>query len=256
MLWIVEKLSSGHIASTADSIDEVPSACLWRSKATQAGSFRFRLCSSCHCCVRHAAMCPRARQWGHVLLTFGNGVPLQHLKKSGCVWLQASLIGMQRQMAVSVRSCGICGEDLQDFGEVMSAREVAAGGATEGSGQGTVQLGCKHCFHPDCIRGWTIVGKKVCDAWIVSHKEFFLCCTQHMFVCHDHGWFFVCLHGGCIVAWQQEDVSDLLEQYQLVMQANSSFLRGGIKCRTPVPLAWRKWTCGRYLLAGHGRLAT
>ncbi|CAL8463670.1 g3204 [Coccomyxa elongata] len=72
----------------------------------------------------------------------------------------ASLIGMQRQMAVSVRSCGICGEDLQDFGAVMSAREVAAGGTSEGSGQGTVQLGCKHCFHPDCIRGWTIVGKK------------------------------------------------------------------------------------------------
>ncbi|EIE27720.1 hypothetical protein COCSUDRAFT_6996, partial [Coccomyxa subellipsoidea C-169] len=58
----------------------------------------------------------------------------------------ASLIGMQRQMAVSVRSCGICGGDLQDFG-------VVGNGAS-------VQLGCKHCFHPDCIRGWTIVGKK------------------------------------------------------------------------------------------------
>lgn len=29
----------------------------------------------------------------------------------------------------------------------------------------------------------------------------------------------------------------------------------GINCRTPVPRAWRKWICGRYLLAGHGRLA-
>lgn len=78
--------------------------------------------------------------------------------------MQASLIGMRRQMAVSVRSCGICGGDLQDFGAVVSAREAAAGGGESVSEQGngaSVQLGCKHCFHPDCIRGWTIVGKKV-----------------------------------------------------------------------------------------------
>ena len=78
--------------------------------------------------------------------------------------MQASLIGMQRQMAVSVRSCGICGGDLEDFGAVVSARDAAAGvddaGGYPGKGA-SVQLGCKHCFHPDCIRGWTIVGKKV-----------------------------------------------------------------------------------------------
>ncbi|KAK9917064.1 hypothetical protein WJX75_000479 [Coccomyxa subellipsoidea] len=75
----------------------------------------------------------------------------------------ASLIGMQRQMAVSVRSCGICGGDLEDFGAVVSARDAAAGVGDAGGDPGkgaSVQLGCKHCFHPDCIRGWTIVGKK------------------------------------------------------------------------------------------------
>jgi len=82
------------------------------------------------------------------------------------LWLvQASLIGMQRRMAVSTRSCGICGDSLMDFGAVVSAREEAAGAAeVQAGGEETVQLGCKHCFHADCIRGWTIVGKKVCFA--------------------------------------------------------------------------------------------
>lgn len=92
--------------------------------------------------------------------------PAQDVPSSqrGCLQVQASLIGMQRQMAVSVRSCGICGGDLEDFGAVVSARDAAAGVGDVGGDPGkgaSVQLGCKHCFHPDCIRGWTIVGKKV-----------------------------------------------------------------------------------------------
>jgi RING finger protein 121 len=70
------------------------------------------------------------------------------------------VIGMQRRMAVSVRTCGICAEDLADFGVVVDAREEAAGSVTLGESK-TVQLACKHCFHLHCIRGWTIVGKKV-----------------------------------------------------------------------------------------------
>ena len=77
--------------------------------------------------------------------------------------LQAAVIGMQRGMAVSVRSCGICGEDLADFGAVASGQEEAAGQLRTGSSGRSVQLGCKHCFHIQCIRGWTIVGKKVGD---------------------------------------------------------------------------------------------
>ncbi len=79
------------------------------------------------------------------------------------VWLvQAAMIGMQRRMAVSVRSCGICGEDLADFGMVASAADEATGQPGRGGVAGrSVQLACKHCFHPHCIRGWTIVGKKV-----------------------------------------------------------------------------------------------
>ena len=92
------------------------------------------------------------------------------LHRGGCSQVQASLIGMQRQMAVSVRSCGICGGDLEDFGAVVSARDAAAGVGDAGGDPGkgaSVQLGCKHCFHPDCIRGWTIVGKKVrCRLWL------------------------------------------------------------------------------------------
>ena len=71
-------------------------------------------------------------------------------------------------MAVSTRACGICSGELRDFGAVVSASEEAQQGAQGQAGQArawgaesTVQLECKHCFHDQCIRGWTIVGKKV-----------------------------------------------------------------------------------------------
>ena len=71
-------------------------------------------------------------------------------------------------MAVSTRACGICSGELRDFGTVVSASEEAQQGGQGRAGPGrawgaesTVQLECKHCFHDQCIRGWTIVGKKV-----------------------------------------------------------------------------------------------
>ena len=89
---------------------------------------------------------------------------------SSCMCTQAAMIGMRRQMAVSVRACGVCGGELGDFGAhisnpVVNAGEVAAGRGAAGEGglwrEKTVQLACKHVFHDLCIRGWAIVGKKV-----------------------------------------------------------------------------------------------
>ena len=84
--------------------------------------------------------------------------------------IQAATIGMRKRMAVSTRACGICSGELRDFGTVVSASEEAragqnglgaAGQAKPWGAESTVQLECKHCFHDQCIRGWTIVGKKV-----------------------------------------------------------------------------------------------
>ena len=79
--------------------------------------------------------------------------------------MQAATIGMRKRMAVSTRACGICSGELRDFGAVVSASEEAQAGqngqAKLWGAESTVQLECKHCFHDQCIRGWTIVGKKV-----------------------------------------------------------------------------------------------
>lgn len=60
-------------------------------------------------------------------------------------------MGTRRKLSVSVNSCGICGgvlKDNQHLGEELAKNEK------------TVQLTCKHLFHDQCIRGWTLVGKK------------------------------------------------------------------------------------------------
>lgn len=80
---------------------------------------------------------------------------------------QAAVIGTRRQMAVSVRACGICTGDLGDgcgLGVACARDEAAAQQQRLGWGrEKTVQLGCKHVFHDLCIRGWAIVGKKARD---------------------------------------------------------------------------------------------
>ncbi|KAL4856201.1 RING finger protein 121 [Chlorella vulgaris] len=70
----------------------------------------------------------------------------------------ARSLGAGRKLAVSVRSCGICGGNLND--SIGTPSGGAAGGAGGGSGLGTIQLSCKHLFHMECIRGWCIIGKK------------------------------------------------------------------------------------------------
>eukprot|EP00887_Chlorella_sp_A99_P007802 scaffold20.g7802.t1 len=71
----------------------------------------------------------------------------------------ASMLGAGRKMAVSVRDCGICGGELPD-GPVLGGGGASGGGGGGSEAPLVVQLSCKHLFHDDCIRGWTIVGKK------------------------------------------------------------------------------------------------
>ncbi|KAK9833314.1 hypothetical protein WJX81_005662 [Elliptochloris bilobata] len=69
-------------------------------------------------------------------------------------------IGSRRQLAVSVRECSLCGGELTDFSSVGSGAGNGSAAREALGGDATVQLSCKHCFHDQCIRGWTIVGKK------------------------------------------------------------------------------------------------
>lgn len=76
----------------------------------------------------------------------------------------AVTMGQRRRLAVSVRNCGICSGELDDApGAAAPARGAI------GAGRETVQLSCKHLFHSDCIRGWTIVGKK--DVCPTCHEK-------------------------------------------------------------------------------------
>ena len=54
-------------------------------------------------------------------------------------------MGTKRRIAVSVRSCGICNQELPQ------AEFVQQGVASKG--ENAVQLSCKHLFHTFCIRG-------------------------------------------------------------------------------------------------------
>jgi RING finger protein 121/175 len=103
-------------------------------------------------------------------------------------------LGSGRMMAVRARACGVCGGALIDgpgdlkpppvvvaaAGSPASATIPAAHAhlaapayappppppppgvmlANGGVGDATIQLGCKHCFHGTCLRGWCVVGKK------------------------------------------------------------------------------------------------
>jgi RING finger protein 121 len=62
----------------------------------------------------------------------------------------ARSLGAGRKLAVSVRSCGICGGNLNDG--IGAPSGGAAGSGSGGSGLGTIQLSCKHLFHMECIR--------------------------------------------------------------------------------------------------------
>ena len=72
--------------------------------------------------------------------------------------VQAVVMGTRRSLSVSLKDCGICGSELGDY-----RRHVAGAGDNGGPGAvaaeaASVQLACKHLFHPSCIKGWTLVG--------------------------------------------------------------------------------------------------
>ena len=77
----------------------------------------------------------------------------------------AARLGTRRRMAVRVRECALCGGELRD---AMSTAPVQGGDAMLGpktgesggfsASEASIQLPCKHIFHSDCVRGWTIVG--------------------------------------------------------------------------------------------------
>jgi len=54
-------------------------------------------------------------------------------------------MGTRKRMAVSVRTCGICDQELPH-----SDYNQAQGG---GANKDVVQLSCKHLFHTFCVRG-------------------------------------------------------------------------------------------------------
>jgi hypothetical protein len=76
---------------------------------------------------------------------------------------QAVVMGTRRSLSVSLKDCGICGSELADY-----RRHVAGPGDNGGPGPAaaaaaeaaSVQLACKHLFHPRCIKGWTLVGAR------------------------------------------------------------------------------------------------
>lgn len=95
------------------------------------------------------------------------------VRHRGC-WpsAQAAVMGSGRQLAVSLQDCGICGSRLPDHrahldappapatgGGALGGREIS-GGSTQADPTASVQLACKHLFHPLCIRGWTLVGER------------------------------------------------------------------------------------------------
>ena len=75
-------------------------------------------------------------------------------------------MGTRRSLSVSLKDCGICGSELADYRRHMAGPgdnggpgPAAAAPAAEAA---SVQLACKHLFHPRCIKGWTLVGARAC----------------------------------------------------------------------------------------------
>ena len=62
----------------------------------------------------------------------------------------------------NVRDCALCGLELKDsMSHVFDgANQTDEGGKSMEDGKSIQLPTCKHVFHPECIRGWLIVGKK------------------------------------------------------------------------------------------------
>ena len=74
-------------------------------------------------------------------------------------------MGTRRSLSVSLKDCGICGSELADYRRHVGGGAPGDNGGGAGGGAvaaateaASVQLACKHLFHPSCIKGWTLVG--------------------------------------------------------------------------------------------------
>lgn len=76
----------------------------------------------------------------------------------------------------TIRDCALCGMELNDS---MTHMFDEVGG--EKKENTSIQLNCKHIFHPECIKGWLIVGKK--DTCPSCHEK-----VDLRQVCSDKPW--------------------------------------------------------------------
>lgn len=58
----------------------------------------------------------------------------------------------------TVRDCALCGQELRDT--MTHIADGMTDSKESNKDTSSVQLNCKHIFHPECIKGWLIVGKK------------------------------------------------------------------------------------------------
>lgn len=72
--------------------------------------------------------------------------------------LQAVVMGTRRSLSVSLKDCGICGAELADYRRHVGGPGDNGGAGAVATEAASVQLACKHLFHPSCIKGWTLVG--------------------------------------------------------------------------------------------------
>lgn len=163
-------------------------------------------------------------------------------------------MGTRQRLAVSVRSCGICAEELP-------AADFSAGATVKSLDGDVLQLSCKHLFHSSCIRGTL--------AAIRTSRESCLPCSAQCMGGDVRR--YCCAYSVCIVLMvltaisecqgsaEGCDVSCVLRHVDSCnrvcvgswVQAGRLWAR-----RTRARCAWRRWTCAAFSPAAPGRRGT